>query len=111
MSRSTQRRKSTNGNDNQHVNVNCEVSQLLPKELEEHKTINNKDGIEWSLHAVRRSCGKPACESVWERKIQTYDQYQRSHSPTPKGTPPEREPGKTNANNGCCQEWAGVRDS
>jgi len=50
MSRSTQWRKSTNSDDNQYINVNCEVLQLLPKELEEHKAINNKDGIEHSLH-------------------------------------------------------------
>jgi len=46
MSRSTQQRKSTNSDDNRYTNVNYEVLQLLPKELEEHKTINNKDGIE-----------------------------------------------------------------
>jgi len=39
------------------------------------------------------------CESVWERKIQKYDQYQRSYNSTPKGILPEREPGKTNACN------------
>jgi len=66
MSRPTQWRKSANGDVNRHINVNNEVSQLLPKELEEHKTINNKDGIEWSLHAVQASC--QAC--VGERKIQ-----------------------------------------
>jgi len=46
MSRSTQWRKSTNSDDNRYINVNYKVLQLLPKELEEHKTINNKDGIE-----------------------------------------------------------------
>jgi len=45
MSGSTWWRKSTNSNDNRHTNANCEVLQLLPKELEEHKTTNNKHGI------------------------------------------------------------------
>mgnify|MGYP007080253866 CR=1 FL=1 len=85
MSRSTQWRKSTNSDDNWYINVNYEVLQLLSKELEEHKTINNKDGIEWSLHAGCRPCTKATCESVWERKIQKCDQCQRSYNPTPKG--------------------------
>jgi len=55
MSGSTQWRKSTNGDDNRHANANCEVLQLLPKELEKHKTINNKDGIKWSLHAAAQA--------------------------------------------------------
>jgi len=46
MSRSMQWGGSTNSNDNRYINVSYEVLQLLPKELEEHKTINNKDGIE-----------------------------------------------------------------
>ena len=66
MSRSTWWRKSTNGDDNRCPNMNCDVSQLLPKELEEHKTINNKDGMEQSLHAVWAFCQA----YVWERKIQ-----------------------------------------
>jgi len=44
MSRSTQWGGSTNSDDNRYINVNYEVLQLLPKELEEHKTNNNKDG-------------------------------------------------------------------
>jgi len=43
----------------------------LPKELEEHKTNNNKDGIEYDLHAVRRPCTRSTYESAGERKIQS----------------------------------------
>ena len=35
----------------------------------------------------------------------------KSYNPTPKGMLPEREPGRTNASNGCCWRWAVVRDS
>jgi len=53
----------------------------LPKELKEHKTINNKDGIKLSLHALGVGC-VPSLR-VGE-KDPKYDQYQRSYNPTPK---------------------------
>jgi len=71
MSRSRQRGGSTNSNDNRHTNVNCEVLQPLPKELEEHKTINNKDGIEQNLCAVCGPCTGSSHESTGLRKIQS----------------------------------------
>ena len=53
----------------------------MPKELKEHKTINNKDGIKLSLHALGVGC-VPSLR-VGE-KDPKYDQYQRSYNPTPK---------------------------
>jgi len=68
MWRSTQWGKSTNSNDNWYININYEVLQLLPKELEEHKTINNKDGI---LDRVSTLCRLWYKAYAWERKIQS----------------------------------------
>jgi len=47
--------------------VNYEVLQQLPKELEEHKTINNKDGI---LDRVSTLCRLWYNAYAWKRKIQ-----------------------------------------
>jgi len=98
MSRSTQWGGSTNSDDNRYVNANYEVLQLLPKSWKNTKQATTKMGS----NRISTLC----VDLVLGLRMRARERERSKARPAPvviqSYAKREREPGKTNANNGCC---------